>query len=207
MNLTLKRGCSHTSQNNFYFRTNKERLKRLGHTLSTKSRQYRAKRIKINIIINGIAYLTEVLGGIVMIGLAFLRPMVITNIGTAIWYALIIPSCYLMNSNENKDSIMEHGWTNLARDLYAKKTRKYEPKSINGNIEKSSHSTRDFPSKNLTTCKKCFAPNVTQNDGGIRKNLEAPSESATGMSVNEAKDELRNGLEIYDIETDYKQHL
>lgn len=142
-----------------------------------------------------------------MIGLAFLRPMVITNIGTAIWYALIIPSCYLMNSNENKDSIMEDGWTNLARDLYAKKTRKYDPKSNDRNIQKSSQSTKDFPKNNLTTCEKCITPNGTQNNGGIRKTLEAPSESATGMSVNEEKDKLRNGLAIYDVETDYTQHL
>ena len=97
-----------------------------------------------------------------MIGLAFLRPMVITNIGTAIWYAIIIPSCYLMNSNDNKDSIMEHGWTNLAKDLYAKKTRKYEPKSINGNIQKSSQFMKDSPKNNLATCKKCIISNSTQ---------------------------------------------
>ena len=151
--------------------------------------------------------MTEVLGGIVMIGLAFLRPMVITNIGTAIWYALIIPSCYLMNSNENKDSIMEDGWTNLARDLYAKKTRKYEPKSTDRNIQKSSQFMKDFPKNNPTTCKKCITPNATQNNGAIRKKSEAPSESDTGMSVNEAKDKLRKGLAIYDIETDYTQHL
>ena len=102
---------------------------------------------------------------------------------------------------------MEHGWTNLARDLYAKKTRKYEPKSIDRNIQKSSQFIKDSPRNNLTTCKKCITPNATQNDGGMRRKLEAPSESATGMSVNKAKDKFRNGLAIYDIETDYTQHL
>ena len=189
------------------FSSNKERLKRLGKVLSPQSKQYRAKRIKINLITNGIAYMTEMLGGIVVIGLVFLfrsnHRLVILNIGTSIWYAIIIPSCYLMNSNEIKDSIMEHGWTNMLRETYAKKTRKYEPKSPIRKVQTSAQSIKDGSKTNLSTSSNFIKPDDSPNSADIANNADTKPESAPGVIVNEAQDKLRNELIIYDIETDY----
>ena len=190
-----------------HFRSNEERLKRLKKVLSFQSRQYRARRIKINLIINGIAYMAEVLGTIVIIVLglprypAFLRRIIITNIGTGIWYAIIIPSCYLMNSNEIKDSIMENGWTNIIKDIYAKKTRRYVPNSPNRKVQNAGQSINDNPENSLNKRKQFTKPSDSQSNSGFAQIDDTPSESASGRTVNKTKNELRNGLIIHDLET------
>ena len=151
--------------------------------------------------------MAEVLGTIVIIVLAlprypaFLRRIIITNIGTGIWYAVIIPSCYLMSSNEIKDSIMENGWTNIVRDIYAKKTRKYVPDSPSRKVHNPPQSIKDGPKTNLTTRKQFMKPNDSQNNGGIAQSEDTPSESGSNMPVNKTKDKLRNELIIHDLET------
>ena len=153
--------------------------------------------------------MTEMLGGIVVLGLVFLirsnHRLVITNIGTSIWYAIIIPSCYLMNSNEIKDSIMEHGWTNMVREIYAKKTRKYEPKSPVRKAQTSTQAIKDGPKTNLSTSSKLIKSDDSPNGVDIANNADTNPEPTPGMIVNGAEDKLRNELIIYAIETDYSK--
>lgn len=130
-----------------------------------------------------------------------LRRIIITNIGTGIWYAIIIPSCYLMNSNEIKDSIMENGWTNIVRDIYAKKTQKYVPDSPSRKVQNPTQSIKDSPKPGPTTRKQFMIQNDSKNNGGIAQNDDTPSESGSNRAVNKTKDKMRNELIIHDLET------
>ena len=105
--------------------TNEESLLRLGKILSANSRRARAKRINVNLKINGIAYLVEVIGGFLIVVLFFVSHefwlstwKVFFPLG--IWYGLVVPSCYLVNNDCTKDLIMKHGWTSALRTLCTK---------------------------------------------------------------------------------------
>ena len=99
---------------------NEESVRRLGSTLSARSRQVRAKRININLKVNALAYLVEVIGGLLLFGGSCfstgkkLFPVLF-------WYGLVVPSCYLVNNDETKMLIMKHGWTTVLRSLFARK--------------------------------------------------------------------------------------
>ena len=110
--------------------TNEESLLRLGNILSAKSRRARAKRINVNLKINGLAYLVEVIGGFVIVVLFFVSHAfwlstwkVFFPLG--IWYGLVVPSCYLVNNDSTKDLIMKDGWISALRTLFTKKHPKY----------------------------------------------------------------------------------
>jgi hypothetical protein len=68
-----------------------------------------------------LAYLVEVLGGVIVCCLALLRIPTFLYAGILIWYGIVIPSCYLINSTDNKTSIIEEGWINAISKLYKKK--------------------------------------------------------------------------------------
>ena len=65
----------------------------------------------------------EVLGGIIIMSLQFLKPATYLYIGTQIWYGSIIPSCYLMNCTDIKVFILEHGWLAGLSKLYSEKQK------------------------------------------------------------------------------------
>ena len=109
-----------------FCRSNEQRLKNFGKSLSMVSRQYRAKRIDVNFKINALAYTVEVLAGIVIFGLSFLRPATYMYISTQIWYGIIIPSCYLMNCSDIKAFILDRGWLAALSELYSKRPKKHQ---------------------------------------------------------------------------------
>ena len=98
---------------------------------------------------------------------------------------------------------MEHGWTNMVREIYAKKTRKYEPNSPIRKVQTSAQSIKDGSKTNLSTSSNFIKPDDSPNTTDIANNADTKPESAPGMIVNEKQDKLRNELIIYDIETDY----
>ena len=94
----------------FDLRSNEDRLKHLGKSVSSRSKQYRIKRIDINVKINVLAYSVEVLGGFLLGCLSLVHPATFLYIGVEIWYGNVIPACYLLNSSDTKAFIMEQGW-------------------------------------------------------------------------------------------------
>ena len=100
---------------------NDESLRRLGDTLSATSRQTRAKRINVNLMINVLAYVVEVIGGLIICAGASFGRMLYP---IAVWYGLVVPSCYLVNNDDTKMIIMRHGWTSALRNLFATKQSK-----------------------------------------------------------------------------------
>ena len=95
-------------------------MKQLGKSVSTRSKQYRIKRIDINVKINVLAYSVEVLGGLLLGCLSLLQPATFLYIGVEIWYGNVIPSCYLLNSSDTKAFIMEQGWAIALSNLFQK---------------------------------------------------------------------------------------
>lgn len=128
---TIKRSLyrSNSNINIIINRSNEQRLKNFGQSLSVKSRQYRTKRIDVNVKINTLAYSVEVFGGVVLGCLAFVPSATYLYIAIEIWYGIVIPSCYLVNCSDIKKSIMEKGWVSAICNLYTKKKPKNRPTS------------------------------------------------------------------------------
>ena len=76
----------------WFYRKNEERLEKFGNSLAVQSKQYRAKRIDVNVKINGLGYLAEVLGGVLITLLAFHHKVSILNTFALFWYGNVIPS-------------------------------------------------------------------------------------------------------------------
>ena len=62
-------------------------------------------------------------------GLAFVPPATFLYIGTEIWYGNVIPSCYLVNSSDIKDYIMDNGWMDGFSKIYKSRKPKDEAKN------------------------------------------------------------------------------
>ena len=98
-------------------RSEETSLKNIGKTMTVQRKKNRAKRINLNVKINAIAYLVEVIGGVVVFSLAFLPTLTPTMgsngfvyISIQVLYGNIIPSCYLMNNSNFKSIAMDNGW-------------------------------------------------------------------------------------------------
>ena len=57
---------------------------------------------------------------------AIIRPATYLYIATEIWYGNVIPSCYLINSSDIKDYIMDKGWLNGVSKIYNRRKVKNE---------------------------------------------------------------------------------
>ena len=126
-----------------FYRKNEERLEKHGKSLAVQSKQYRAKRIDVNVKINGVGYLAEVLGGVLITLLAFHHKVSILNTFALFWYGNVIPSCYLINFVHNKKSIMNDGWRTTISQLYRKKTVKRNLTSSNAQIPTNSRQNEE----------------------------------------------------------------
>ena len=122
----------------WFYRKNEERLEKFGNSLAVQSKQYRAKRIDVNVKVNGLGYLAEVLGGVLITLLAFHHKVSILNTFALFWYGNVIPSCYLINFVHNKKSIMNDGWRTTISQLYRKKTVKVDLTSSQAQIPTNS---------------------------------------------------------------------
>ena len=85
------------------------------------------RRIHINIKINVFVLMMEIVGGLIISSLAVLFNQqrggsdTVMLTGLQIWYGCVIPSCYLLNSDYIKDTIMEHGWMNALSQIYTQR--------------------------------------------------------------------------------------
>ena len=113
----------------FDLRSNEDRMKQLGKSVSTRSKQYRVKRIDINVKINVLAYSVEVLGGFLLGCLSLVHPATFLYIAVEIWYGNVIPACYLLNSSGTKAFIMEQGWVMAVSKLFTKSKPKLKDKN------------------------------------------------------------------------------
>ena len=211
--------------NNNYSRTNAETQKSIGEHLSTRSKQYRAKRIDVNVKVNTLAYLVEMLGGFVMAGLTFMRPSTYLYIGTQFWYGCVIPSCYLINSSDTKAFIMEQGWVVALTNLYKKREPEEIPtlraeketsrKKHEGNGASTDFSTRtlviseennlkDDQKENNSKPENFNQPENRLNRGIVLSDLECISESDITYSSRKAKIKQPNTIHRKDLNCNVK---
>ena len=175
--------------------TNEESLLRLGNILSANSRRARAKRINVNLKINGLAYLVEVIGGFLIVVLFFVSHefwlstwKVFFPLG--IWYGLVVPSCYLVNNDCTKDLIMKHGWTSALRTLCTKNIVSSKRPSRN---TAGSETKRDNPAdekipktSHLTVAKECTQHrtlDLGNQDGSLKSITEINSATSSDIKI------------------------
>lgn len=83
--------------------------------------------------------------------------------GLQIWYGCVIPSCYLLNSDYIKDTIMEHGWMNALSQIYTQRpVNNNEASASARNSRKDNRSQRNEANSN--------PPN---NENDRKRNLRA----------------------------------
>ena len=138
-------------------RSEETSLKNIGKTMTVQRKKNRAKRINLNVKINAIAYLVEVIGGLVVFSLAFLptlTPTIGSNgfvyISIQVLYGNIIPSCYLMNNSNFKSIVMDNGWIEAISTVYSKAQA---PKGPRRNKNKLYHK-KTVPRKTMLRAQK-----------------------------------------------------
>ena len=161
-----------------FFRGNKERLEKFGKSLALKSRQYRARRIAVNVKVNALSYVVEMLGGIIIAAFTFFRHAHILYTVGMIWYGNIIPLCYLINSTDTKKSILEEGWTSALSKICQKKEPKnsIEAKS-RMTMEKRRETTRN--TKNNESDANDKRENVSDESNTDENHTETETETVT----------------------------
>ena len=158
----------------YHFRTNEDRLRRLGKSLSLQSKQYRAKRINVNIKTNVLAYSVELLGMVIVFLSSHNRRAEIMYCVSLIWYGNVIPSCYLINSNYCKDTIMDDGWTMAITKLYHNNNKKDSKCSVPNRGSKGSKINNTTISSSTNPPEEEAIPKRALNDetsGSIPKDI------------------------------------
>lgn len=158
------------------FSSEEERLRKLDKLLSTRSKTYRAKRVDINVKINVAAYLVELLGGLITCLLALLLKVNV-SLFVVIWYGNVIPSCYLINSDDSKDTIMDEGWRTAFFNLYQNREEKERQK------RESTYRTAREESKR-------------DNSG---KSQASKTEKLSTMENRSLEDQLRSEVILHDL--------
>ena len=144
--------------------------------MSITSRQYRAKRITVNVKVNALSYVVEMLGGVIIAALSFLRHAHILYTIGMIWYGSVIPSCYLINFSDTKNSIIDEGWATGLSKLYKKK----EPVKPEGSDERAMKKKR-LPTREI----------------GLNQDL--PSNNNRELSIEQNSEESRNETESENV--------
>lgn len=163
----------------FIYRSNLERMEKFGKTLSVRSRNYREKRIDVNVKINALAYSAEVLGGIIIVCLSTIPHANVMYTSTIFWYGNVIPSCYLINSSDMKTFIMEQGWVRAALKLYKKKEPKDRPSSARDrNLERKR-------TKNVTDTSRGVPGDYSQNHCRGEENKKKQNCTASNVNKNQ----------------------
>ena len=167
-----------SESHSFHCSCNEESLQRLGPILSAGSRLVRAKRININLKINGLAYLVEVVGGILIITLALSSTLKII-FPFSLWYGLVVPSCYLINNDDTKSLIMKHGWLTALSRLYTEEQHQNilpTQRQKQNKWQVTSVETKDADIQIPKTHRKTISNEVKQNSQHIsKKNVETPN--------------------------------
>ena len=185
----------------FYCSLNEDSLQRLGDILSASSRLIRVKRIKINLKINGIAFLVEVVGGILICTVSLSSTWKLF-FPFSLWYGLVVPSCYLINSDDTKTLIMKHGWLRALSRVYTEKPPQNIPptqRQGQNKLEVTSRENNDADTRIAKTRQKAISNEVKQNAQRIlEKNVETPNANSGKV--------LSTSIEVFQISGQIRKH-
>ena len=143
-------------------RSEEQTLRNIGKTMTLQRKKNRAKRINLNVKINAVAYLVEVIGGLVVFSLAFL-PTLTPTIGSngyvyitiQVLYGNVIPSCYLMNNSNFKSIVMDNGWIAAMSTVYSKiQAPQRAPQEQQPVISRKNRSAQNHAENAITATKK-----------------------------------------------------
>ena len=183
------------------FRGNEERLKKFGRALSLQSKQSRAKRIEVNVKVNSLAYTAEVLGGFVIGVLALVKPPTYMYTATIIWYGNIIPSCYLINSSDTKNFIIDKGWLNALSNLYKKKPPKERETSLhkkNLKVKVIDGSSKDARIDTIGQGPNCKA--FTRNPYQLTDSTQEREDISNEDILHQVKSRVNRGVVLTDLD-------
>ena len=131
-------------------------------------------------------------------GLALVPPATFLYLGTQMWYGNIIPSCYLINSSDIKDYIMDNGWWDGFSKIYSKRSPKDEARNNSkGNSENCAKK------KNMNKKSQVFPEPSTSHSNGISidKHDCENGKNNNHHSVQNNKNKERNsGVILHDLE-------
>ena len=131
--------------------------------------------------------MVEILGGVIMGGLAIIKPATFLYLGTQIWYGNVIPSCYLINSSDIKDYIMDKGWWNGFSKIYNKRERKDDVRK-NSTKNYESHTGKNPLSKKSRVFPEPSACNPNNIEMGKRK-CDKDTNNSVNSEVNNKRDQ------------------
>ena len=142
------------------------------------------------------------LGGLIVCCLALVPIPIFVYAAVLVWYGIVIPSCYLINSSESKKYIIEKGWVNAISILYRKK----EPREKHNPVK----------SKDSASCKKDIKHRNPQADTtqeeesnrwasgpkprAIETRKKNTPETCERDSFNTENFKLRSGVILQDLE-------
>ena len=132
-------------------------------------------------------------------GLALVPPATFLYLGTQMWYGNIIPSCYLINSSDIKDYIMDNGWWNGFSKIYSKRNSKDELKN-----DSKGNSKNRKRKKNISNKSRVFPgpSNGDSNEKSIGKQVcESDKNNDIHHSIeNNKNDKLNKAVILHDLE-------
>jgi hypothetical protein len=177
-------------------------MKKFGKSLSNASRKYRAKRIDVNVKINVFAYLVEVLGGIIVCCLALVPIPIFVYAAILVWYGIVIPSCYLINSSESKKYIIEKGWVSAISILYRKKDPrdKHKPVKSKDSASCKNDIERRSPQSDTTQEDESNRWASRPKPRTIETRQKNTSKTCENDSCHREKFTLRRGVILQDLE-------
>ena len=156
----------------------------------------------VNVKINVLAYLAEVLGGVIVFCLALVQFPIFLYAAILIWYGIVIPSCYLMNSSDNKKSIIEKGWVNAISNLYRRKDPRDKHKPVKSKDSEGSKNGIKGRSPQANTSQgedsNRWASRPKPHSMKIRQ--KETSKTCEKDSFHAVKFQLRRGVILQDLE-------
>ena len=153
--------------------------------MSITSRQYRAKRITVNVKVNALSYVVEMLGGVIIAALSFLRHAHILYTIGMIWYGSVIPSCYLINFSDTKNSIIDEGWAAGLSKLYKKKEPVKPGESNQRTMKEKRQRARQIDLNQDSPSNNNREMSIEQNSGETRNETESENVTDSVSTIND----------------------
>ena len=138
-------------------------------------------------------------------GLAFVPPATFLYIATEIWYGNVIPSCYLVNSSDIKDYIMDKGWMDGFSRIYNTRKPKDEARKLpkskierGENTENESERSKKVPDDSSTVRNGMIPhqPILKGEENKVYRNKTIKKNRAH----NQAHTKSRNDVMLYELD-------
>ena len=107
------------SSNIIYFRqVDPKKNKSLAESLSEQIHRENMRTVKVNAQVTAVISVFEIMGFVVIsISCLIAQSALVGSILFPVLQNIVLPYAFLMNTRENKYRIVEHGWTNVLRNI------------------------------------------------------------------------------------------